>query len=113
MCEMVEMSQWTRYVYQPGTNQKGYYSVNGMWVHQCQQCRKYFESSKVSGVKYGSAKCRVAASRAKNKGSKRHGHCEKCGADIMTGHVHFGTVRKYCSDACRQKAYRDSKKSLV
>jgi len=107
MCDFTQMPPCTTYYKPTAFYPGGYMSAGGKWVHQCQHCQKYFLSTKSAGVKYGSTKCRTAAKRAKEKGSKKPGHCALCGADIMTGHVHFGTVRKYCSNACRQKAYRD------
>lgn len=37
--------------------------------------------------------------------------CEQCGKDMGLVEQFGGPMRRYCSDACKQKAYRDRKRA--
>ncbi|WP_148045239.1 hypothetical protein [Arthrobacter oryzae] len=78
----------------------------GEWErHDCQNCALpiLLAPSKLRKTAFCSSRCRVADLRAKQKAVRVvvTYACAGCGAEM-----HGRTDRKYCSPACRQKAYR-------
>lgn len=74
--------------------------------HDCQHCALpiLLAPSKLRKAAFCSSRCRIADLRAKQKAVQVAVTyaCAGCGAEI-----HGRADRKYCSPACRQKAYRN------
>lgn len=88
-----------------------YCDHGAMWTHNCIVCGDEFQCNRMRG-KYCSSRCANDAAiqrRQARMAEKRAAasHCTICGAGIEQDH---GTkIRKYCSNSCKQKAYRARK----
>lgn len=82
-------------------------SRRGAFRHECAICGEAFYSRRRTGVKFCSAKCRKRSSLG-HKSFETEITCKHCG---QTGHTSQPFQHKqYCSNACRQAAYRERKR---
>lgn len=82
----------------------------GMFRHVCQMCNCEIFSRRRTGVKYCGAKCRKRASIG-HKSFDTSYVCKHCGCIAFT--VQPFQHPEFCSNACRQAAYRKRKASRV
>jgi len=82
---------------------KHYDQRSGMFRHTCPMCGDVFLSRRRSGVKFCGSTCRKRASDGHKKWvtSFKCAHCGGIGS-LKQPFQH----KKYCSNACRQAAYR-------
>lgn len=73
----------------------------------CEICGTPFTSHR-SHAKYCSAKCRKRASRDGAVSWQKQFFCEECGKQIFP--TQPNQIIKYCSNACKQRAYRRMKR---
>ncbi len=87
---------------------------DGWWELTCVVCGDKFDSNQSYG-KYCSQRCANDAAIAKrkeivNEKRKAASKCAVCGQPIQQDD--FSKIRRYCSNACKQKAYRERKKNV-
>jgi len=88
------------------------------YKHQfsCAYCKVTFGANRCD-KKYCSKQCRQAASTLRKTGKRRgkrgatlysagYTMCSMCGKEF---YLNMGSVKEYCSNSCRQKAYRERK----
>lgn len=86
--------------------------TDGWERHECRNCALpiLLAPSKLRKAAFCSSRCRVAVVRAKQKAVQvpvTH-KCDGCGNEVVGGRAD----RKFCSAACRQKAYRNRELDL-
>ena len=77
--------------------------VEGKFSHRCDICQRLFFSKRRTGVKFCGATCRKRASDG-HKTFYTTINCKHCGR--MGNTVQPFQHKQYCSNACRQAAYR-------
>jgi hypothetical protein len=92
---------------QPGHTLSAPFNLKPKRGHTCQMCGTIFLSIRRTGVKYCSATCRKRASNG-HKTWNTHRRCEQCGKGYTISQPH--QWHRYCSNACRQAAYRARKR---
>jgi predicted nucleic acid-binding Zn ribbon protein len=82
----------------------------------CIQCGKEFLLEFITEIliqkQYCSDTCRLKATALARKNRKQaerqlHNNCTVCGKSMQQ--TEFGKIKRYCSDACKQAAYRNRK----
>jgi len=87
-----------------------YDMARGMFRHTCQICQCAIYSRRRTGVRFCGAKCRKRASNG-HRDFKTDFTCKNCGKTGFT--VQPFQHPEYCSNACRQAAYRKRRDKML